>query len=299
MMPTTTTTTTMGALSSKAMLVTLNIRQWSGVREDKEVAAEVARKYGNDPSAGRYTKFLVPKEVLEPGRKIASAARTEHYFLTLPWSDDGFRILSSAGYFTYQSKMSGYRVQFDSWVQNELAPNYPQWRDDAKNILNGLWRPADYPEVNKLVGMYGFRTSVKPVPDAQDFRVDIGDTELARVRQEITESVESTVKLAMADAWQRLVDKVQHMSDRLRAYEETADGVKNPFRDSVVNGLIDLLDVLPSLNITGDAGLTLMADKVKRDLTLYSADVLRSRPEVRDEVADAADSILAKMQDYM
>src|SRR5579863_224358 len=113
-------------LNDRAMLVELNISQWSASRNDKQVTREVAEKHGSDVSMGRYNKQLLSKAALEKIKKAASAARQEHYKRTLPWSDNGSRILTSAGYLTYSAEMRKLESEFYAAVA-EFIQGYDQF----------------------------------------------------------------------------------------------------------------------------------------------------------------------------
>src|SRR5215475_7553907 len=83
-------------LSSRAMLCSLSISQWSASKHDRQASEEIAAHHGAQPDVGRYNKLLIPREKLAEVRKIAGEARREHYFMTLPWDDSGFRVLPAA-----------------------------------------------------------------------------------------------------------------------------------------------------------------------------------------------------------
>ena len=51
-------------LSTRAMLVSLSISQWSGRRLDREITDEVNQQHNAAADAGRYNKLLLPKEAL-------------------------------------------------------------------------------------------------------------------------------------------------------------------------------------------------------------------------------------------
>jgi hypothetical protein len=74
----------------------------------------------------------------------------------------------------------------------------------------------------------------------------------------------------------------------------TEEGVKNPFRDSVVTNLVKLVDVLPKLNVTADPELERLATEVRASL-LVDPQELRKSESVRNETAKAAIAISARM----
>jgi hypothetical protein len=81
------------SLSSKAMLCTVSISAWSGYKYDREASEQVAEIHGAEKDSGRFNKRLVPRKELEEITKIIGKARRDHEFVTLPWSDNGYRVL--------------------------------------------------------------------------------------------------------------------------------------------------------------------------------------------------------------
>jgi hypothetical protein len=55
----------------------------------------------------------------------------------------------------------------------------------SRSRLGGLFRPEDYPLSTEIRDKFGFETKVMPLPDADDFRVSLGDEEKDRVKRQI------------------------------------------------------------------------------------------------------------------
>lgn len=294
-------------LTDRAMLVTVSIKQWSATQSDKKINREVADNHGNDPSMGNYRKSLLAKKALADIKRIAGEARSAHYFRTLPWSDDGYRILQSSGYFAYNSELTRLQREFEDAVQRFLA-EYPAYQDEARRLLNGLYDPADYPTVRELEGKFGFTIAIRPMPTAEDFRVQLGSGETARIRADIERDVQQTIHAAMGDVWTRVHNVVSHAVDRLKVYSVDSTGkTSNPFRDSLVSNITDLLDILPSLNLTSDPNLDAIARDIREQVLTYqvsgydipvTATVLRDDSTVRDAIANKAEDILRKMEAF-
>jgi hypothetical protein len=277
-------------LTNKAMLVRLSISQWTAKKYDKKVSKEVADKYGTDQERGRYNKVLVAKAELEKINKAASAARTFHYEQTLPWQDDGARILPSANYMHYTQAMRELRREFENAVST-FIDNYSSLVDDARWQLNGLFNANDYPALNRIGKKFAFEVKVDPMPTAADFRVDLQATEVDRIRQEIEHRATQATNEAMQDLWNRLHDVVSKMAERLG----TKDAI---FRDSLVENVHDLVDLLPRLNLTGDARLEALRQEVAAKLTRHGPQTLRENRQARRETARAAEDILQAMAGY-
>src|ERR1700758_3811169 len=95
-------------LSERAMLASLNIRRWSASRTDKKITSEVAAQHAvKEKRAGKYRKNAIDVEALSfvAVGTAAGDLRTKHYFYTLPWSQDGSRILPSAMFVEYSEEM--------------------------------------------------------------------------------------------------------------------------------------------------------------------------------------------------
>jgi hypothetical protein len=270
---------------------------WSARKHDREASEEIAQRHGAHADAGRYNKVLLPKEALAEVQKIVSDARQEHYFMTLPWDDNGYRVLPSAAYMDHTGKMRELSNRFSPAV-DALAREFGNLVEQAKVRLGGLFRPEDYPAPDELRSKFSFETKVMPLPDAGDFRVTLGDEEKERIKKQITAAVEASLQVASRDLWQRLFEAVSHLAERLQAYKVTEEGVEHPFRDSVVTNLVRLVDVLPKLNVTGDPELERLASQVRASL-LVDPQELRKSESVRSETAKAATAIAQRMQAYM
>ena len=85
-------------LTHDAMLVSLRINSWSGRLYDRQASQQVAVHNDADSSAGRYNKRLLPKQAFAALAATMSNARTSHYANTLPWDDQGGRLLTVANY---------------------------------------------------------------------------------------------------------------------------------------------------------------------------------------------------------
>lgn len=285
------------SLSARAMLSSLSISMWSARKHDPDASEEIAARHGAQADAGRYHKVLLPKQALAELQRIVSDARQEHYFITLPWDDNGYRVLPAAVYLDHTSKMHAHAERFNR-AADDLARQFSDLVDQARTRLGGLFREHDYPAQDELRAKFSFETKVMPLPDAGDFRVTLGDEEKQRIKRQITMAVEASLQVGARDLWHRLYEAVQHMADRLAAYKVTEEGVEHPFRDTVVTNLIKLVDVLPKLNITKDPELERLSEQVRTSL-LVDPKELRQSDSIRTETAKAAADIASRMAGYM
>jgi hypothetical protein len=137
-----------------------------------------------------------------------------------------------------------------------------------------------------------------PLPDANDFRVTLGDEEKDRIKRQIAASVEASLTVASRELWQRMYEAVSHLAERLTAYKVTDQGVEHPFRHSIVTGLVKLVDVMPRLNVTGDPELERLTFEVRASLLVNPAE-LRKSESLRADTAMQASKIANQMSAYI
>lgn len=278
-------------INERAMLIKLSITQWSARRGDKQATATVASAYGTVSDAGRYNKRLVSPDATKPIEQTANAARTYHYTHTLPWTDEGWRILPSAEYLNYTAEMRKLESQFRAAVA-DFVNDYPQHQAAAAVALNGLYRAEEYPPAAALADKYTWSIEVSPIPAAADFRVALDSEQTDIIRARITDRVTAGITAAVADLYQRIKDAVSHAAEKFAE----PDAI---FRDSLITNLADLADLLPRLNLTNDPALAAIGAEIRATLADRSPDHLRRSPAARRQAAEQARAILDKMAGLM
>lgn len=278
-------------LSTRAMLVALNISQWTAKKISKKGTEEICQKHNTNSSWAKANKTLVADEELKKIASIANEARTYHYSMTLPWSDSGQRILPAKAYFDYTQAMYSFSNQFFSQVDS-FTMIYPDLKEEARKMLNGLFEEKDYPDSLNIRKKYKFETVIDPMPEAGDFRVSLTDADTARIKAEIEERTNERVREAMTDLWTRLFEVVTHIREKL----SQPDAI---FRDTLIDNARDLCKILPKLNIGNDQKLESLSERVRTEIALLSPEILRNNKDVRKETAQKADEIFNLMASYM
>jgi hypothetical protein len=122
-------------ITEKAMLAAVHISVWTAVKHDRKVSREVADQHGAHQGAGRYNKQLLHGAVkLEELRTLAGQIRQYFYTVTLPWSDEGFRLLPANFYFDLMARMREFEASFDLAVDAFLRV-YPEYIEQVRPEL--------------------------------------------------------------------------------------------------------------------------------------------------------------------
>jgi hypothetical protein len=251
-------------ITERAMLAAIHISIWTAVKHDRKVSRDVANQHGAHESAGRYNKKLLQgAEKLEALRTLAGQIRQYFYKITLPWSDEGLRLLPAHFYFELTGKMREFDQVFAQQVDEFLAV-YPNYIEQVRPELNGLFREEDYPSVEKLRSKFALKLEVLPIPSGNDFRVTLSEEEQARVTCEIDASVRQSLQRGTEDLWTRLKGVVTHLVDRLNDPESR-------FHSSLITNVFDLVDLLPRLNVGQDEELNRFANHIRNRLCTFTA----------------------------
>jgi hypothetical protein len=279
-------------ITERAMLAAVHISIWTAVKHDRKVSRDIADQHGAHQAAGRYNKQLLRgADKLDGLRTLAGQIRQYFYKITLPWSDEGFRLLPSNFYFDLMARMREFEASFDQGVESFLAV-YPQYIEQVRPDLNGLFREEDYPTVDKLREKFGVKLEILPIPQGNDFRVQMSAEEQARVAREIDEGVRQSLTRGAEDLWKRLREVVSHMVDRLNEPESR-------FHASLVTNVFDLVEILPRLNVTRDEELNRFAEQIRQRLCNHSAQALKKHDLLRVGTATDAADIVAQMDDLL
>lgn len=291
-------------LSDKTVLANFSVSRWGGHRFDKSATDQVHKANDAASDTGNYNKRLLPKGASSQIDACVNAARDYHRTHTLPWLDDGVRILPSSRYLEYADRMKDYRVEFQKEVQGFLK-DYPTYIKTSKARLGKMFNLADYPTVQDLEKAYSWELTILPFPDAKDFRIAgvaaVSEDDIAKMRVDLEARMEQVWKNAMKDVGQRIADVVGRVSERLKAYKPGKPGkrAEGTFKDSLIDNVRELVAILPSLNLGNDKKLGKIITQMQDQLCKADADLLRDDDKARAKVAKSADAILTEVSDFI
>jgi len=274
------------SISSSAVLIDLNISVWTARKLDKNVSKEIDVNKNTTIKAGNYNKhILAGSDQLDAITKLANEIRDWHGRQTLPWSDAGTRLLPMTNFFDYKQQLGVYEAEFKSRI-NTFIQQYPNIIQGMAFKLGKLFDRAEYPDADKIASKFNLRYTIMPVPETNDFRVDIADDIRNEMQQEYQKAYEGRIEAAMSDAWSRLHTTLEHMIDRLSGDE------KKIFRNSMVDNALELTNLLTRLNVTKDPKLENARQALEQSLVGVTADELRDSEGARKEILNKVNQIM-------
>jgi hypothetical protein len=282
--------TTIAGIARAAMLVDLNIKVYSGRKQDRKTQAEVttAKGSGSKRAASVYKSLFADCKELDDITKYQARIRAEHYRLTKPWADNGQRLLPTKLLLEYQGAMGKCKTEFEFLV-DKFVVKYDTLVAAAAFQLGTLFDRDEYLPGSQIARKFAIETSFSPLPIAGDFRVDIE----SEVQQQLITQYEAKSKALLAqstqDSWTRLHKVLSNLSERLVIEE---DGTKRKFHDTLVSNAEELCELLDALNVTADPDLERARSKLLDAMTGVTPKELRTEDSTRIETKRKVDAIL-------
>lgn len=285
-------TTAIHTITERAMTANLSMGMWQGYRLDKAASQRVTSQAGASADAARVNKHLIPKESLAPIVKAQGALRTHFYEHTLPWRDNGDRLMTRKVFLDFIPEHEKLKDEFDQAVEKFLKDEYPSAIEKAEFRMGTMFNRDDYPSVSELRHKFYVNLEIDAIATAGDFRVEMDQEHVDRVTKSMEEAATRRLSAATADIWKRLSDTVGYFHERMA----------NPsavFRDSTVQNILDLVELLPGLNVLDDPQIEEIRKDMVAKLTGVTPKELRQNSDVREEIADEAKAIMDKVSGFM
>jgi len=280
-------------IDTAAMIVEFNASVWTARKLDRSATDELVHdKNAKAKDAARVNKHLLAgRNELEIIQKHVTSTRTYVYEQTMPWSDNGQRLLPASKFIAFEQSMGDRRLEFDKLVQSFMGI-YPTLITAQAMALGDMFKRADFPSVHELPSKFAWTLGYLPVPKAGDFRIDIGDKAQKELREKLEKLSEERVSAAHRSLWERLHEHLTRMADRLQV--DTVQGEEKPrrFHDTLVTGGVEMCDLLKELNLTGDQDLENARRTLEQALLGVEPDELRKNMDARQHVASEVKKIL-------
>ena len=281
-------------IRSSAMLVDASVSCWSGNRLDREATEDITINSGAASGVARVRKSLMGDNAnLRDVHKAANALRTTHRMKTLPWGESSTRLLVTASHTEYVEVMSKLQDEFVQAAETFLHEE-SYWADveQARIDLGSMFDPADYPHPDQLRQRFGVTLTFMPIPDSADFRLDINEQAMERMRRSYEEHYQNAVQGASKAVWERVRSALEKLA---HATEVPEDGSKRRIRESTFDGAVELVGFLRDWNLEGSTQMSAIADKLEATFQGVDRKDLKDYPEVRDEVRTDITSVLATL----
>lgn len=280
------------SLSTKCMIVDIRISKYNGYKTDPKASRKVTDDANAEPGSAVVNKRVIPKEALADITTAYNALKAHRDRHTLPWSDKGPRIMTRNIFELFMSGYGELERQFNDAVDEFITVRYPPLRDKAAFRLGDLFNDKDYPPPEELRKKFSVNLDIDGITEPEDFRIALPEAELNKLKQTMEESINRRLGDAMQDVWLRIAELLEH-------YIEKMDDNEAIFRDSTVNNLVDLMNILPGLNVVGDPKLREIRQRIMNTIGSYEPADLRKGGDLRAAAAKEAREIRESINEHV
>ena len=279
-------------------LVSLTTQRWHAKARDRKAAQDAATASGADKEAFEARKRLLvgADEKLRAVHTAIDAARTDHYKMTLPWSQVGVndvgkragpRLLPNTLFFDYTTTMAKHKAEMDDAL-DEFVKAYPTLIAIAQQRLGSSFDFAQYPQPSVIDKMFDLSWDFLPIPIGEDFD-GVALQQAEKLAMAVNAKTKTMLENAMHDAWKRLDEDVRH------AYSS----LSNPnarFHYTLVDKLREHASMLTHLNVTKDQRIEAIRAEIEKKLCRWDVKEIRKDDALRATMAESAKAILGQME---
>lgn len=266
----------------------LQVGTWMGYKLDKNTTRKVVNDAGAASDAMRVNKHLIAKDVISPIQTARGALRLHFYKVTLPWKDNGDRLIPRQAYHEkFISEHGALREKFDQEVEVFFNTGYPRALEQAEFRMGSAFDPEDYPRESQLRKCFYVNLDIDAVSATYDWRLEKDASVL-----------QGRVNKAIGGLWQKLAEPLERFANALEGGSEEREAT---VKKATVNNLREIVETLPLLNFTNDPELNKIKKQIEERITRYEPEDLRGKDksETRAVVSAEAREILDQMQGFM
>ena len=284
-------------LKNKALMVRLARKKLNRNKMDKDLGKVIRDlKNVNESSAVRVNKSLFSKACTDDYMRVYNDGSKYFYRVTLPWDDQGWRLLAIELFEDFQKSMKKFTKQYRDKVL-DFIEHIEAHIEDAKGMLGEAFCQDDYKflapngsvDRDYLLEQFCFEVEFNTVTNGDDLRASLTEDDREIIADQINK--QALAKFTKAN------DHIVHsLHDCVLAIHERLCDSENVFRDTLISNLEDLVKLIPMMNIAGDPEINTLAERAAKTLTKWEPEVLREVPTIRKEVADEAGKILDDMR---
>jgi hypothetical protein len=248
--------------------------------------------------SAKVSKVLFTTRDLKPINSVCNQAKQVRDKYSLPWNDQGQRMLPCSVYREFNSEMIRLRNDFEVAVR-ELSADYPRILEDAKIRLNGMFNPDDFP--SSIEEKFSFDLDVVPMPKGDQLKITtLSDEENLKMQEEVTRKTMEKMKSSATEVVSRVLDAIMV----LLKGTDGKGGLTNPdarFHESSITKLKEIVEIAPALNVLDNPDLHNMIDAIKQHIDIDALDVkeVRDNPAVREKLTESSFNAVTAIQDAM
>lgn len=198
--------------------------------------------------------------------------------MTLPYPQEGVRLIRQSDIAAFESKMREFKEQLAAAAAN-LQLEFETIKAAAREKLGDLYNPNDYPQT--LDGVFDVRweyPAVEPPNYLMTFSPELYQQEQRRVQSRF----EAAVVMAEEAFAEQLQEMISHLIERLT---DEPDGTKKTFRASAIENFKEFYDNFRHMNVRSNAQLEQLISRANSLVAGVDVKELRTSSNLRQSLS--------------
>lgn len=179
---------------------------------------------------------------------IKSQASAYWRSMTLPYPQEGVRLIKQSDVAAFEDKMREYKEQLAAAASN-LQLEYESIKEAAREKLGDLFNPLDYPPT--LEGVFEIKWEYPPI-EPPNYLMTFNPELYAQEQSRVQQRFEAAVVMAENAFAEQLQEMIAHLIERLT---DEPDGTKKTFRASAIENFEEFYDNFRRMNVRSNAQL--------------------------------------------
>lgn len=205
---------------------------------------------------------------------IKSQASSYWRSMTLPYPQEGVRLIKQSDAVAFEDKMREYKEQLSAAAAN-LQLEYEALKVQSREQLGDLFNPLDYPPT--LEGVFEIKWEYPPV-EPPNYLMTFNPELYAQEQSRIQQRFEAAVIMAEDAFAEQLQEMIAHLIDRLT---DEPDGTKKKFRPSTIENFKEFYDNFRNMNVRSNAQLEGLIHQANALVSGVEPGDLRKNSELR------------------
>lgn len=265
----------------------------AGSKRDGIITKEITEAKNAGEDAGMWSNKLFPASTCQKRntftelRRHLGQMRQFHYENTYVFEDEMWRILPEKRQEAYRQvvEIAG-KERADEMLENFIN-DLPNLIDLARLARGNTFKDSDYPTVEQIRAKFSYKVSYRPIPTSAGL-------DPARYEAAIAE-INALHARRLQEANQALIERF------MKPFQNLAEQLAEPGHRKlkpVMESIAEFVDLVPSLDLSGNQELQALALQVKEKFADITPDMIRKDEEVQKFVGNTASSVIAALQGF-
>tara|TARA_Y100000289_G_scaffold33336_1_gene32955 strand:- start:6321 stop:7181 length:861 start_codon:yes stop_codon:yes gene_type:complete len=276
-------------LIQSMLMIKLNLTSDNGYRTSNEMKAIVSDETGTDESIMRTGISLYSKDHKNAYTRMVSQARRYYLDNTLPWDRNNWRVVPVSKWQEVKSRLD----EYISDIKDAFYDVFDKGYEDLKTTFENSCKltSVKFPDKGDILARFQADYDIGQIASCDDIRIQgIDYAEREKIKSDMKDMYDKKINTGLTE----LADKLTVAVDAVSCRADDNDQKGKKYTKSL-NQLSELADTVQSLNITGNDAISEACKIIKDDISIYSAEAIKTTEAVRDNVVNASANIKEKL----